>query len=70
MGEPQTPHFYDFGTFERASSSQNRLFSSLETSGHQKQDQEIPWKVCLIYKSQVSEFQNPFCLKRRALGND
>ena len=34
MGEPQTPHFYDFGTFERVLSSQNQLCLSLETPGH------------------------------------
>ena len=25
MGEPQTPHFYDFGAFGRVSESQNQL---------------------------------------------
>ena len=34
-GEPQTPHFYDLGTFERVLSSQSQLFLSLETPGHQ-----------------------------------
>ena len=31
MGEAQTVHFYDFGTFERVPKPQNQLFSFLET---------------------------------------
>ena len=38
MGEPQTPNFYDFGTFERTLSSPNQLFLSLETPGHQNKN--------------------------------
>ena len=34
MGEPQTPNFYDFGTFEPVTNPQNQLFLSLETLGH------------------------------------
>ena len=41
MGEPQTHNFYDFGTFERARSSQNQHFVILETKGHLK-NQETP----------------------------
>ena len=26
MGEPQTPYFYDFGTFKRVPEPQNQLF--------------------------------------------
>ena len=36
MGEPQTPHFYDFGIFESVAKPQNQLFVSLETPGHVK----------------------------------
>ena len=36
MGEPQTPHFYDLGTFERVPEPQNQLFLSLETPGYLK----------------------------------
>ena len=34
MGEPQTPHFYDFGISGRVPEPQNQLFLSLETPGH------------------------------------
>ena len=33
MGEPQTPHFYDFEIFGRVPSSQTQFFLFLETPG-------------------------------------
>ena len=41
MGEPETPQFYDFGIFERALSSQNQLFVSLETQGYVKKQENM-----------------------------
>ena len=41
MGEPQNPHFYDFGIFERVRGSQHQLCLSLETPGHLTKNQEI-----------------------------
>ena len=40
MGEPQTPDLYDFWIFERALSSRNQLFLSLETPGRSQTNQE------------------------------
>ena len=34
MGEPETPHFYDFGISGRVPGSQNQLFLFLETPGY------------------------------------
>ena len=31
MGEPRTPHFYDFGILEPVTKPQNQLILSLET---------------------------------------
>ena len=42
MGEPQTPHFYDFGTFGHVQGSQNQRFLSLETPGYLERDKKIP----------------------------
>ena len=42
MGEPKTPHFYDFGTFERVPEPQNHLFSFLETAGYIKKSKKNP----------------------------
>ena len=36
MGEPKSPHFYDFGTFEPVTKPQNQVFLSLETPEHQQ----------------------------------
>ena len=44
MGEPPTPHFYDFGTFGRVPEPQNQLFVSLESPGYLK-NQENPWNI-------------------------
>ena len=41
MGEPQTPHSYDFGSLERVPGSQNQLFLFLETPGYLKQIDKI-----------------------------
>ena len=60
MGEPQTPHFYDFGTFEHVLSSQNQLFSSLETPGSLTKIRKIP----SIYKKySFWKFQHAGTLK-------
>ena len=44
-GEPQTAQFYDFGTFERALSSKNQVFSYLETLGHLKEIKKNSWSI-------------------------
>ena len=57
MGEPQTPHFYDFGILGRVPEPQNQLFLSLETPGHLKQIKKIPLnnlKTYYCYKTQNS----------------
>ena len=61
MGGPRTPHFYDFGTFERAPSSQNQLSLSLETPGHQKETKETPktfQKHIVSINQQISELHS------------
>ena len=40
MGEPKTPHFYDFGISGRVPEPQNQLFLSLETPGHLKKSRK------------------------------
>ena len=42
MGEPQTPQFYDFETFERAPKPQNQNYLSLETPGYLTTSKENP----------------------------
>ena len=42
MGEPENPHFYDFGIFERVTKPQNQHYLSLETPGHLKKIKENP----------------------------
>ena len=54
MVETETPHFYDFGTFERVPGTQHQLFLSLETPGYLKQIKNPPGdfnKYYLYYKS-------------------
>ena len=41
MGEPQTSHFYDLGTFGCVLEPPKQLFCILETPGHVKQIKEI-----------------------------
>ena len=58
MGEPQTYHFYDVGTFEGVLSSQHQLFLSLKTPGYLKQIKKNPGpfsKNTMSYKSQNVE---------------
>ena len=45
MGEPQTPHFDDFGIFGRVTKPQNQLSLSLETPGDLKRIKKIPKQV-------------------------
>ena len=45
MGEPQTLHFYDFGTCERVPEPQHQLFLSLQAPRHLTKTQENPWNV-------------------------
>ena len=42
MGDTKNPHFYDFGSFERAPEPQNQLFLSLETPRDLKPSKNIP----------------------------
>ena len=54
MGEPQTPHFYEFWIFGHVPGSQNQFFLSVETSGHLKYPEKVPnhfWKY-YFYKSE------------------
>ena len=37
IGEPKTPHFYDFGILGRVPEPQSQLCLSLETPGHLKE---------------------------------
>ena len=41
MGEPQIPHFYDFGIFGCVPEPQNQIFLYLETPGHLTKQQVI-----------------------------
>ena len=75
MGEPQSPHFYDFGAFERVPKPQNQLFLFLETPGYlnkikKKRDiaqilccesQHVGFHVCRFWKRQVPKSdEDPF----------
>ena len=42
MGEPETPHLYDFWTLGRVPGSENQLFLSLETPRYQKASKKTP----------------------------
>ena len=50
MGEPQTPNFYDFGTFGRVPEPRNQYYLSLETPGYLKQE-----TAPIIFKSIILE---------------
>ena len=72
MGEHQTPHFYDFGIFERVLSSHNQLFLFLDTPGHLKQIKKIlgRFEASYFLKSQNLELQVVcYFWKRRAPKN-
>ena len=59
MGEPKTPHFYDFGIWGRAQTPQNQLFS-LETPGDLKINQEDPGVVSICqFQSLPSNLERP-----------
>ncbi len=58
MGETETPHFYDFGTFERALSSQQRLFF-LWRAWTPKTKQENHGASQNILFVQISKFWKP-----------
>ena len=45
IGEPQTPHFYDFGILERVPGAQNQLFLSFETPGYLNKFKKNPWNI-------------------------
>ena len=62
MGEPETPHFYDFGVFERVPEPQNHVFLSLETPGYLTKIKKHPWNIVKhIF------FINPKCWESRIL---
>ena len=42
MGEPKSPHFYDFWIFETVTKPPNQVFLFSETPGHLKQSRQIP----------------------------
>ena len=48
MGEPENPHFYDFGISEPATKPQHQLFLSLETPRYPK-NQEKSWNLSKTY---------------------
>ena len=41
MGDPQTPHFHDFGISGRVPEPQNQYYSSLETPGYLNKSRKI-----------------------------
>ena len=52
MGEPKTPHFYNFGISERVPGSQNQYYLSLETPGHlnkSTKNQTFESTICMIF---------------------
>ena len=54
MGEPQTPHLYDFTIWGRVPKPQNKLFLCLETPGHRNKSSKT-LEHCLknyFYKSE------------------
>ena len=54
--DPQTPHFYDFGIFERVPSSQKQLFVSFETPRRLTKIKTNP-RICLK-TYYVDKYQN------------
>ena len=61
MGEPNTLHFYNFGTFEQPLFSHNQLLLSLETPGYHKKPMEIA-VLFLIWFKKISKSRNSDCL--------
>ena len=55
MGEPQTPHFYDSGIFERVPGSRNHSLLFCVTPGYLKKLEKI---IGALSKYYFSEFQN------------
>ena len=58
MGETQTSHFYDFGTFGRVPEPQNQVFFILGDTRRPKESRKIP-----------GTFKNTFWYKSQLLGN-
>ena len=48
MGEPETPPFYDFGTFERVHGSPNKLFFIFGDTKTPKTNQEQSRDISII----------------------
>ena len=58
MGEPTTPHFYDFGTLGRVPGSQNQLFLSVETGYLNKsKNSQIISKFLIFIDLKILELQ-------------
>ena len=58
MGDPQNPHFCDFGTFERVLSSQKPIILYLATPGHLKK----------IKKNSMEQFRNTIVVNFENVG--
>ena len=71
MGETETPHFYDFGTFEWARFSQNQLFS-LETPGYlnKSRNPRTILKNVIFTNLKVLETQHVDIFEQTGTGND
>ena len=55
MGKPQAHRFYDFGIFEPAAKPRNRVFLSLETSGHLKESRNsLEYFTNIIFVNLIS----------------
>ena len=60
MGEPQTPHFYDFGISEPVTKPQSQLFLSLDTPEYLKKKQENPGTFFKYHVCKSRDLGNPF----------
>ena len=60
MGEPETPHFYDFGICGRVQTPQHQLFLSLQTPGHLNKTRTHPqlWKYIILVNIKTMDIRN------------
>ena len=70
MGEPQTPHFHGFGTFERVRSSQNILtFGDTRTLKTNKESQTFKIRCSVFAHINILELQSSSILEKAGAEN-
>ena len=70
MGEPQTLHFYDFGTFEWARPPETNYFYLWKTPGHLNKSRKVIriFENMIFYKSHFFDFDVLSILEKAGAG--